>query len=233
MIKQKQNQLPSALNLEVDALSKIFQHTTNSYKFVFFLALLELLKLHCFNSKRVFSYNEITIEMLVIAWFPYKFFGLSFGAQDTITQKIDKLELCFSTSIDFFGRDRPNLRKALQKTDLKEAARLMDFVPYRLIIPFLEPQLQLIDKGSWMLFERAMPSITNVNFERARPLYCFDSDDYNKCESIQWHSDWVSYFERHFQAIETWAKSCWLEYMQRRNQDKIVLYETLFPSINN
>lgn len=222
--------LPPAPDLNIDAFSALFRHTTNSYKCVFFLALLTLLKRHHFASGRFYTYTEITVEMLVIAWFPHRFFGLSFGTQDTTTQKIDALELRFSTSIDRFAQDRPALREALHAADLKDAERLMDFVPYRLLIPFLETQLQFVDKGAWMVFERAMPAITNAHFERARPLYRFDSDDYRECASIRWHPDWAAYLERHFPTIEAWAQNHWLEYMQRRNPDALILHETLFPA---
>ncbi len=222
--------LPPASDLDIGALSALFRHTTNSYKFIFFMALLGLLKRHHFDSSRYYTYDEITVEMLVIAWYPHRFFGLSFGAQDTIAQKIDALELRFSISIDRFTQDQPALREALHVADLKEAERLMDFVPYRLLIPFLESQLQFIDKGAWMVFERAMPAITNAHFEHARPLYRFDSDDYRECTSIQWHPDWGVYLERHFPTIDGWARSHWLRYMQRRNPDAMILHETLFPA---
>lgn len=221
--------LPEADSLNIRALTGLFRHTTNSYKYLFFIALLDILKREQFKADRPYSYTEITIEMLTIAWFAHTFFKLSFGAQDTIAQKLDALKLELPASTNLFARDRLALRTALQNSDLKEAGRLMDFVPYRLLIPFLEPQLKDVDKGAWLVFERAMPKITNTHFATARPLYRFNSDDYGHCASIIFHPDWVAYLETHFSIIQGWAAWHWLQYMQRRNPATPAIASKLFP----
>lgn len=221
--------LPEAAHLNIGALAGLFRHTTNSYKFLFFIALLDLLKHHRFDAERPYTYAEITIEMLTIAWFAHTFFKLSFGAQDTIAKKLDALELNFAPSANRFVRDRQALRTELQNSDLKDARRLMDFVPYRLLIPFLEPQLKDVDKGAWLVFEQAMPKITNQHFVTARPLYRFDSDDYRRCTAIFVHPDWAAYLETHFPIIQGWAAWHWLHYMQRRNPATPGLPNKLFP----
>ncbi|AHF03509.1 hypothetical protein MARPU_06255 [Marichromatium purpuratum 984] len=222
------NTLPPALDLNISALSALFRHTTNSYKFVFFLALLDLLKRHRFDAERPYTYDELTVEMLVIAWYPHTFFKLSFGTQDTIAQKLDGLELDLG-SANHSVVDHKVLRAALEAASLKEAGRLMEFVPYRLLAPFLGPHLQGVDRSAWMVFERAMPAITNAHFETVRPLYRFDSDDYQHCSAIRWHPAWVAYLEQHWSIIKSWAAWCWLHYMQRRNPTTPSLSNKLFP----
>jgi hypothetical protein len=221
--------LPDDAGLNIGALAGLFRHTTNSYKFVFFLAVLELLRRHRFDPDRPYTYSEITLEMLLVAWFPHTYFKLSFGAQDTIAKKLDALDLALDAGTNLFTSDRRALRMALARADLKEASRLMDFVPYRLQIPFLEPQLQGVDKGAWMVFERAMPAIVNAHFETVRPLYRYDSDDWKDCGSITWHPDWVRYLERHYPIIHGWAAWHWLGYMQRRNPATPAIATKLFP----
>lgn len=223
--------LPDAAGRNIAALAGLFRHTTNSYKFVFFLALLDLLKRHRFDAERPYTYAEITLEMLALAWFPHTYFKLSFGAQDTIAKKLDALELALDEGANLFTNDRRALRAALAGADLKDAARLMDFVPYRLQIPFLEPQLRGVDKGAWMVFERAMPAIANAHFATARPLYRYDSDAWKACSSLTWHPDWVAYLERHFPIIQGWAAWHWLGYMQRRNPTTPGLPNKLFPPL--
>ena len=181
--------LPESDGLNIAALSGLFRNTTNSYKFVFFLSLLELLKRHGFDAERPYSYLEITTEMLSAVWFAHTFFKLSFGTQDTITQKLDALGLEFQASENLLAREQAALRQAITAADLKPALRLMDFVPYRLQIPFLESQLRDVDKGAWMVFERAMPAIANRHFESARPLYRYDSDTWKECSAIHWYPD--------------------------------------------
>ncbi|MBK5963366.1 hypothetical protein CCR95_04490 [Thiocystis minor] len=223
--------LPEARGLNIGALAGLFRNVTNSYKFVFFLAILDLLKRHGFDATRPYPYAEITIEMLATAWFAHSFFKLSFGAQDTIAKKLDALDLDYLTHANLFANDRRALRAALQASDPKDSGRLMDFVPYRLLIPFLEPQLRGVDKAAWTIFEKAMPAIANAHYATARPLYRFDNDDYRHCSGILWHPDWVAYLKEHYAIVHGWAAWHWLGYMQKRNPTTPGLANKLFPPV--
>jgi hypothetical protein len=211
-------ELPKSHGLHIAALSGLFRHTTNSYKFIFFLSLLDLLKRRKFEVLEPFSFSELTIEMLAIAWFPHTFFKLSFGTQDTLAKKLDSLTIDVdSSSSRFFAEDKRALRSMLERTDLTGAMRLMDFVPYRLLIPFLEQKLRGIDKGAWMVLENAMPRVANENFNELRPLYRFDKSEYKDCRSLFINSEWASYLQSHFSIVYGWASWNWLQYMQKRN----------------
>ncbi|MCG5531641.1 hypothetical protein LRD18_12410 [Halorhodospira halochloris] len=227
-------QLPSGDDgLDIAALSRLFRHTTNSYKFVFFLAILDLLRRHHFDAGRPYSYQEITVEMLAIAWYPHSFFKLSFGTQDTIAKKLQSLDLSFPDSVNIFSDDRRALRDTLAGTDLKEAHRLMEFVPYRLITPFLDEPLKEagIRKGPWMELERGLPRVANANFDKYRPLYRFDADSDRDCTAIIWHPEWAAYFQQHYALTHAWAAWHWLQYMQRRNPATPGLPKKLFPPV--
>lgn len=63
--------LPRAQNLNVSALSRTLDDATNSYKYVFFLALLELLSHTGFDASRMIPLRTLATEMLVIAWYPH------------------------------------------------------------------------------------------------------------------------------------------------------------------
>ncbi len=216
---------PSADGLDVDALSKILKRTTNSYKFLFFISILDILKKRDFQSAGQISFFDLTVEMLVKAWIPHRELNLSFGMQDTITSKMDDLNL--KLPIGWEKNDKQALRQAIASADLKNAERLMDFVPYRLISPFLEEELTGVDKGEWLTLELALPAIANKSFLAKKPLYRFDSDDYKACSAIILHPEWVAYFKAHFAAIHDWALSGWIEYMEKRNPDVSGIAEML------
>ncbi|TVR66004.1 MAG: hypothetical protein EA420_02165 [Candidatus Competibacteraceae bacterium] len=220
--------LPAADHLNIGALAGLFRHTTNSYKYLFFIALLDLLKRHRFDAERPYTYTEITVEMLAIAWFAHTFFKLSFGAQDKIAEKLDALNLGSQIYANPYARDRLALRAALQESDLADTESLMVYVPYRLLRPFLESSMTGVDKGSGP-FERALPKIANAHFATVRPLYRFDSDDCRQCSAILFHPDWAAYLETHFPIIQGWAAWHWLHYMQRRNPATPALSSKLFP----
>jgi len=210
--------LPESKNLNISALSGLFRHTTNSYKYIFFLSILELLKDRHFIVSEPFSFHDLTVEMLTTAWFPHTFFKLSFGTQDTLANKLDQLDLNFlDTKSTIISPNKILLRSIIGKTDLRDSMRLMDFVPYRLLIPFLENKLKNVDKGAWMELEYAMPSIANNSFDECNPLYRFNSNDYKLCSSLFIHPSWASYFEQHFSIVFGWTAWNWLHYMQKRN----------------
>lgn len=210
--------LPHSDALNIPALSKIFNKTTNSYKFLFFISLLDIAKMQGFSGgARQVSYVDLTIEMLANAWPLYVEHGLSFGTQDTIASKLDDLELKFHQPLDFAKDGKQSLRKAMALADLKQARRLMDFVPYRLLTPFLEDELVGVDKGDWLTLELALPTIANKHFLTKKPVYRFDSDVYKDCESVIIHPEWNDYFGKNFAAIYDWALSCWVGYMEKRN----------------
>jgi hypothetical protein len=203
--------LPRSDVLDIDSFEKLFSNATTSYKFIYFLALLEILKHRNFDVKTQISFTEITVEMLVTAWFPYKHFNLSFGTQDTMTKKIDELP----NYTDIFEKGR--LRQLLRNKDLDDAVKLTSFVPYRILSPFLKKELVNVDKGAWMIFESAMPAIVNANFEHKMLMYKFDSDIYKDCTSIFFSPIWANYLQKNFAIIHHWTMENWAIYMQKRN----------------
>lgn len=60
---------------------------------MFFLSLLKLLDKRSFDVSSTFDLREITIEMLVMAWYPYTGRQLSLGSQDMIGEQLEALGL--------------------------------------------------------------------------------------------------------------------------------------------
>src|SRR3954469_22223959 len=62
-------------------LGQVFNDTTNSYKLLWFLAILSLLKQ---SAQQNFPISDLLVEMAAAAWHPVCFFRLSFGKQDKL-----------------------------------------------------------------------------------------------------------------------------------------------------
>ena len=73
-------QLPENQDLPIDRLASVFRNVTNSYKFYWFLTILELIESS--DSDGVLSLEDISIRMLSNVWYPLDFYKLSFGKQD-------------------------------------------------------------------------------------------------------------------------------------------------------
>lgn len=76
--------LPSSSSLNVSLLSSVFNNTSATYKFYWFVAIVEC----CEEGKVVISKKELFSRMLSNAWYTVNYFHVSFGSQDLIQQAI-------------------------------------------------------------------------------------------------------------------------------------------------
>jgi len=75
--------LPDFKSLHVEYLSASFDNVTNSYKFYWFLAILD----HVRNKQtRIIPVRQLTAQMVANVWYPTNYFRLSFGKQDRLGQ---------------------------------------------------------------------------------------------------------------------------------------------------
>lgn len=213
--------LPYSSELDVAALSRIFANATNSYKFVFFLSYLDILKRRDFTANEPISFQELIVEMLANSWYPHIYFKLSFGLQDQIISKLDSLKLEISEPIlKFRDTDKRLLRQTISKQTLDDS--LMRYVPYRLLRPFFEEDLRGVPDYK---VNSSVAQLAAKHFTVRRPLYCFG----NKRDSLIPHQVWVEYFKIHYAIIKGWTAWNWLEYMQKCNQGVPAVSSKLFP----
>lgn len=69
-------ELPKDERLDVSRRAAVFADTTNSYKFYWFLAILD--SLHE-NGQPLISMRELSLRMVASVWYPLEYFKLSFG----------------------------------------------------------------------------------------------------------------------------------------------------------
>ncbi|PSM46024.1 hypothetical protein C7Y66_27195 [Chroococcidiopsis sp. CCALA 051] len=214
--KTSTQELPKSERVNVSLLSRIFDNTTNSYKYLYFLSLLDIIRRRQFDTLSPISFQEIVIEMLANAWYPHNYFKLSFGTQDQIANKLESLVLEITEPIlKFQDTDKKLLRKAIQAQAVDDIVTFISrYVPFRLIRPFFNQET----KG--LLDAKVNQSIINLakhQFEVTKPLYCFDSENLKDCKGIILHQDWVEYIAENYLVVRGWVSWEWLNYMQQRN----------------
>ncbi|MBD2156165.1 HNH endonuclease domain-containing protein [Leptolyngbya sp. FACHB-16] len=224
-------QLPESAEVNIAALSRLFADTTNSYKYVFFISMLDILKRRNFDALQPIAFKELIIEMLANAWYPHTYFKLSFGIRDKIAESLDSLTLDIQEPIlKFTDTDKKLLRAAIDDQDLKQVIqKLRRYVPFRLIVPFFENELANIEnrhKGNTL--DVLVPKVAETHFGDRKPLYRFDSDNYSSCNAIILHPSWAIYLEKHHAIVRGWASWEWLSYMQKRNPNTPSIIHKLF-----
>jgi len=209
--------LPPSKNLNISALSKLFNSTTNSYKYLYFLSLLEILKRRNFDDVSTISFQEIIVEMLANAWYPHKYFKLSFGIQDQIAKTLDNLPLEITEPIlKFKDTDKSYLRQTISSNNLEKIIEnFKKNVPFRLIRPFLLEKLREFDVNYQVVTQT--PEIAYEYFDVYKPLYCFNATTYQDSSAIILHPEWIEYLEENYTIVREWASWEWLKYMQQRN----------------
>ena len=194
--------LPLGHGLDIGVLSRLFEDTTNSYKHLFFEALLASFRERSFE-ERFFSLNDLSIGMLTVAWHPVRVYRLSLGVRDQVSTILAQVEL---------GDNGPipsrRLKVALSARNL-DCRPLMRWVPYRLIAPFFSHQLRGVPDHHRNSLIR---SLSEDLFHITRPLYRFVEPD-----TVELHPDWASYLADNLPIVSAWAERRWIAYLQARN----------------
>lgn len=224
MVTINQN-LPESNDLDINALCRIFENTTNSYKYIFFISLLDILTRINFDVSEPIFFTDITVEILANAWYPHNFFKLSFGPQDKIAEKLDTLNLQVNEPIlKFTDTDKKCLREIISNQDLSESLNksLMRYVPFRLIRTFFDEDLR--GKEDYKINSKISYLAKQLFYSR-KPLYYFDE----KWKSIIFHPEWADYININYSIIRGWVSWKWLEYMQKCNPHVPAIGNKLFP----
>ncbi len=122
--------LPGYNGLNIGSLSSIFNNTSASYKYIYFLSLLNLIKDN--SGKKIFTFKEIEEEMVYIGWFPHTYYKLNFGVNDKLGEVIDTIG-----EIDIKGRDKDKIKVEIRKKLKSLKSTLLDMVSYRLLSVFI------------------------------------------------------------------------------------------------
>ncbi|MBX9687273.1 MAG: hypothetical protein K2X27_11260 [Candidatus Obscuribacterales bacterium] len=200
---------PESLDVSAETLARIFDDVTNSYKFLFFLALLENIERNHFDASIPIGLAEMILDMLTLAWYPHIYFRLSFGRLDKIALALDAAaprQILAAQPLKPW--DRREIRKVIA-ANLKDN-QLARFVPYRLIRPFF-PETRGMAKDHEV--NSRVAELAAAEFANRKPLYKFDA----RQERLILHSSWARYFQHNIRLIRGWAHWHFLEYMQRCN----------------
>jgi hypothetical protein len=218
--------LPESERVNVSILAQLFNNTTNSYKYLFFLSLLDILKRRNFDVLSPISFVELVVEILANAWFPHTYFKLSFGTQDKIAEKLDRLNLIITEPIlKFQDLDKKLLRKNIQNQTYDDLiSYLVKYVPFRLIRPFFNTETKGLKDAE---VNQTVLDLTN-NPENQNPLYCFDADLVKDCKGLIFSQEWAEYIEENYIVVKGWASWEWLQYMQSRNPTTPNIVNKLF-----
>lgn len=128
--------VPANNALQTNRLAQVFRNTTATYKFYWFIAIVELFVI---EKKSRMSFWEIIVRMIANAWYPVHYFKLSFGSQDSLFNAILQLQSLTNIPID---ADKPlicnTLLQRLHEPAIAKQLRVFAInVPYRFLSPWI------------------------------------------------------------------------------------------------
>lgn len=124
---------------------KVFQSTTNSYKYYWWYSILQLVKK---KENKTFKFDEIAIQMIVFAWYPVNYYKLSLGKQDQLAKYVKELKSHFIELNDDTKEDglflflNENKDVFIVKDII---SKLVKYVPYRFIRPWFDESIGIED----------------------------------------------------------------------------------------
>lgn len=192
--------LPVDTKVDVQTLSRVFSNTTGTYKFYWFLSLLDLVCLH--NLSQV-TEREMVAQMVAKAWYPRVYFRLSFGFQEKLATVIDKIHAldtdnCISKSPEIIANFL--LSSELFTTEIYRP--LTRYVPTR----FLDPWLKTSDDTKIQELSRSFDNQCLYAIFRDRTGWNYEINP-----------NWKDYLTKHYRILTDFTYWHLLRFLQQRN----------------
>lgn len=187
--------LPNNRKLPISALAGIFSNTTATYKFYWFVALLDIVVK---ERKTRISFWEIIAGMVAESWYPIHYFKLSFGKSDSLFDKSLEIQNTFQISIE---SDKEKIKKYLldNLNGIKKFLRVFTLnVPYRFLSPWIKYTYDEDVVAKSQRFENDC-------------LYAIYGDE------IVINDNWVEYLTEHYTILRDFAFWNLTEFLQKRN----------------
>lgn len=212
-------QLPYSEELNIEYLGRLFDNTTECYKFFWFKAIVTKVT----AGKYELTYEELVDEMIADAYFMVTEYHLNLGPKDALESIVNLIKIknpalksCEKQSviIDF-------LKNTQDKEIISKKRALTYNVPYRLQSPFMEN----VKGKEWNVGESRL--IVKINQEN-RLIYYFEALNGLSTKIIV-QSDWAQYIIKNQEIIKGWLEYKMIMYIQKRNPSVPGIADKLYP----
>ena len=189
--------LPQNAKLPISCLAGIFSNTTATYKFYWFVSLLDIVVK---ERKTRISFWEIIAGMVAESWYPIHYFKLSFGKSDSLYTQSQSLQQELGIPID---ENKDGIKRILlnnlEDNSVKSLLRVFTLnVPYRFLSPWIKYTYDAEVVNKSQKFENDC-------------LYAIYSDE------IVINEKWVDYLAEHYTILRDFAFWNLTEFLQKRN----------------
>lgn len=214
----------------VGAFVQVLKKATNSYKFLFLLALLNRISRNKHLDEPIkVPLTEMALDMLTLAWYPCRYVKLSFGQQDQIPLLLRAIGDNVSTRKH--GKEvLQHIRQEIKKNiDLNEVSKtVLRYVPFRELRPFFDAAL----KGNAdSAVERLIPELSRRSESSSSPaLYALHGQGNRPGDLVvHVHQTWRLLILRWHYVVHSWVLHEWAKYLQAKNPTMPNVLAKLLP----
>ena len=204
-------QLPYSDELNIGYLSRLFDNTTNCYKFFWFQAILRKVD----ENHQRFTFDELIDEMIIDAWYMVTEYHLRLGPLG-ITDNLEEVVKYIFRHYDLRSSEKEEkLRSFIQNSDdkiiRKYKSDLTLNVPYRLQVPFYDEIT--ISKPLWNGSKQKLTDRINL---QKRLMYYFTLVS-GLGTVIEIDPVWAEYLVKHKEILKGWTQLKLIQYLQNKN----------------
>lgn len=129
--------IPQSRTLATRYLNRVFDKTVATYKYYWFLGILDL---YVKQGKTRLNVWDIMITMVANAWYPVNYFRLSFGKSESLYEAILTLQQGYNIPINISVEDLVNLlHRLVERKDIRSQLNFLQRnVPYRFLRPWID-----------------------------------------------------------------------------------------------
>jgi len=193
-------------------VSHVFRSVDTTYKFYWFLSLLEKAKHSDPGQDLTVLVSDLAREMVAQAWHTRRFFKLWFGHQDRLQTVVDDLACSSNLPPNSSLQEIRNAARAISEDDL---GKLLEYVPFRFLTPWLRSALIGIEKDAEK--NLAIRLLAERSHRTPRPApYRFDKV-LGKVDAIHLTNRWLVFFHSNYFPLRAFAQLSLAKYFEVRN----------------
>lgn len=193
--------IPQSKNLSTQRMSRVFDKTVATYKFYWFMGILDL---HIQKHMTLMSIWDVMVEMVVNAWYPVCYFHISFGKSESLYEAIHKLQSEYQIPLNVNSAD---LRAWLHEhRNEKNVCKILHFLPQYVPYRFLRPWINTNDNKEL--------ATRSLEFENGC-LYCLTSK--NGEDVIELNPIWLDYLKDNYLILKDFSYWNLVLFLQARN----------------
>lgn len=211
-------QLPYSDQLNIAALSRLFDNKAECYKLFWFQAILEKV---CSGETDIL-YEDLINEMIADAWYMVTEYHLNLGPRDTLEKVIKHIYTSTGMLPSVKKQDILNWLEQCEDPAVTKYKRDLTLnVPYRLQAPFFEG----FRTDTWNCGTKELA--LRINQQR-RLIYYFDAVSGLQTR-IHIDPDWTVYLKENQEILRGWIRYDMILYLQRRNPSVPGISDKLYP----